>query len=87
MLNLLAHKKSFLTLLDIAQGPNRGRPRVSLLDQQRMQRLRMKGETLRSIASIMDFSELTVFKYTACIPCHRRQNKYIRIHRRTGLAA
>lgn len=83
----LSMSRSDLALLDRALGKNRGRPRVSLIDQMRMQRMRLRGNTLQTIANDMGFSMMTVFKYTASIPCHRRHNKHILVHRRNGLAA
>lgn len=83
----LSMSRSDLALLDRALGKNRGRPRISLIDQVRMQRMRLRGCTLQTIANDMGVSMNTVFKYTASIPCHRRLNKHILVHRRTGLAA
>lgn len=89
-MSILTSSRSDLALLDRALNggkSGRGRHGISLLDQMRMQRMRLRGATLQVIANDMGFSMMTVFKYTAAIPCKRRQNKHILIHRRTGLAA
>ncbi len=84
----LSMSRSDLALLDRALNSGKGgRRAISLLDQIRMQRMRLRGATLQTIANDMGFSMNTVFKYTASIPCHRRHNKHVLVHRRTGLAA
>lgn len=83
----LSMSRSDLALMDRALRGRPGRPSISLLDQMRMMRMRLRGCTLQTIANDMGFSMNTVFKYTASIPCKRRMNKHVLVNRRTGLAA
>lgn len=55
--------------------------------QKQIRKFREEGATLQVIADVLGYSMNTVFKYSASVPCSRRHNKTIRIHRRTGLAA
>jgi hypothetical protein len=64
----------------------RGRPPIPATEVACMRKLRAAGHTLQQIAYFTERSMMTVFKYTASVPCHRRHNKAITINRRTGLA-
>ena len=53
-------------------------------DVEGMREMRLDGYLLREIAEHYNFSLLTVWKYTSCIPHYRRNNRNYVAHRRTG---